>query len=215
MIFLHVLAADAAPPFPHPLITEVFYAVPAGSAGDANGDGSRHATGDEFVELFNPHDRPIQLKGYTLRDRNPDDQGALRFTFPALELKPRQAVVVFNGFDAKWTGPVGESDKAPTGTNEKFGGAYVFTMRADSEMHGFANAGDWVLLAAPDGKPVQCVTWGEFEEKPPAGVPMLEESPKVIGRSVQRPEVTEKLAAHPLKPAPSSPGVFPLPKPPK
>lgn len=64
--------AAAAPahgvPFPHPLITEVLFNVPKGAAGDANGDGTRDAVGDEFVELINPHDKPIQLKGYVLSD---------------------------------------------------------------------------------------------------------------------------------------------------
>jgi hypothetical protein len=217
MIAILAAGAAAAPPvaYPHPLITEVLYAVPTGSAGDANADGSRDATGDEFVELVNPHDRPIQLKGYTLRDRNPDDKGGVRFTFPAMELKPREVVVVFNGLNARWTGPVGDSDKAPAGPSERFGGAHVFTMRAASEMHGFGNGGDWVLLAAPDSKPVQCVTWGDFSEKPPDAIPLLETAPRVSDRSVQRPDVTEKLAAHPSKPTPCSPGVFPLPKPPK
>lgn len=62
--------AKVAPPvpFPHPLITEVLYAVPTGDEGDADGDGVRSATGDEFVELINPHTRPIRLKGYVLTD---------------------------------------------------------------------------------------------------------------------------------------------------
>lgn len=55
-------------PYPHPLITEVLYNVPTGEDGDASKDGIRSATGDEFVELVNPHSKPIQLKGYTLSD---------------------------------------------------------------------------------------------------------------------------------------------------
>jgi hypothetical protein len=55
-------------PFPHPLITEVLYAVPSGKDGDADQDGKRSATGDEFIELINPHDKPINLKGYVLSD---------------------------------------------------------------------------------------------------------------------------------------------------
>lgn len=55
-------------PFPHPLISEVLFAVPTGKEGDADQDGNRSATGDEFIELFNPHDKPINLKGYVLSD---------------------------------------------------------------------------------------------------------------------------------------------------
>ena len=50
----------------HPVITEVLYAVP--KEGDADQDGTRSATGDEFIELVNPHDKPINLKGYMLAD---------------------------------------------------------------------------------------------------------------------------------------------------
>jgi hypothetical protein len=46
----------------------VLYAVPTGDEGDADGDGTRSATGDEFVELINPHTRPIRLKGYVITD---------------------------------------------------------------------------------------------------------------------------------------------------
>jgi hypothetical protein len=48
----------------HPIITEVLYAVP--KDGDADQDGTRSATGDEFIELVNPTDKAINLKGYTL-----------------------------------------------------------------------------------------------------------------------------------------------------
>src|SRR6185436_1093444 len=44
----------------------VLYAVP--KEGDADQDGTRSATGDEFIELVNPHDKPINLKGYSLSD---------------------------------------------------------------------------------------------------------------------------------------------------
>src|SRR5205823_6103778 len=65
-------------PFPHPLISEVLYAVPSGERGDANADGKRDAVGDEFIELVNPHDRPIQLKGYTLMDADAYAPGAAK-----------------------------------------------------------------------------------------------------------------------------------------
>lgn len=61
--------------FPHPLITEVYYAVGRGSEGDANGDGVRDANGDEFVELINPHDKTINLKGYVITDRQSSGRG--------------------------------------------------------------------------------------------------------------------------------------------
>lgn len=63
---------DAVVSFPHPLITEVLFAVPTGDRdGDADLSGARSATGDEFIELMNPHDKPINLKGYRLVDGQP------------------------------------------------------------------------------------------------------------------------------------------------
>lgn len=61
--------------FLHPLITEVYFSVGPGLGGDANGDGEREANGDEFIELVNPHDKPIQLKGYTLSAKGPRPKG--------------------------------------------------------------------------------------------------------------------------------------------
>lgn len=158
-------ARDVAVPFPHPVITEVLYAVPTGDAGDANGDGKRHVSGDEFVELHNPHDQPIQLRGYKLTDSNAPDKGQLRFVFPTLELAPGAMVVVFNGFQCSWFGPVGDEKAAALSTNERFGGAWVFTMKAASQYVAFSNSGDHILLTAPDGTPVHRVSWGETKDQ--------------------------------------------------
>jgi hypothetical protein len=172
----------------HPLVTEVLYAVAPGAAGDANGDGVRDVNGDEFIELVNVHDAPIQLGGYVLADRALEKDGkaytSLRFRFPAVELKPGQVAVVFNGHGAKWTGPVGTGKAAPEGGNEKFGGALVFTMGVDSSRVGLANKGDCVQLIAPDGAVVHCVWWGDAEAV--AGAKRKEEAPLVSRGSVER-----------------------------
>lgn len=152
-------------PFPHPVITEVLFDVPGGDAGDANGDGKRHVSGDEFVELYNPHDRAIQLRGYTLTDSNPADKGRVRFVFPALELPPGGVVVVFNGFQSSWFGPVGDERGAPAAVNERFHSAWVLTMKATSQYVAFSNSGDHVLLTAPDGTAVHRVSWGEVKDR--------------------------------------------------
>lgn len=56
---------------PHPMICEILYAVPKGDEGDADKDGKRSATGDEFIEIYNPHKVAIDLKGYVLTDAAP------------------------------------------------------------------------------------------------------------------------------------------------
>lgn len=209
-----VVQGQPAPPeprvaYPHPLITEILYAVPAGAVGDANRDGVRSATGDEFVEFVNPHDRPIQLKGYSIEDRG---RGASqwRFVFPSLELAPGEIIVVFNGYLATWSGPVGDSDLAPAGKHDDFHGAWVFTSRAKSPQMALANTADHVLLRDPAGQAVHLIVWGiEGEgERPDAAV--VDEAPVVVGRSIHRRSVSGVMEAHPkARGVPLSPGVFP------
>ncbi len=189
-------------PFPHPLITEVLYAVPNGPEGDANRDGARHVAGDEFVELINPHDRPIQLLGYTITDRNPPKKGQLRFVFPQLELPPGGVVVVFNGCDQGWAPSppgsplvVGDSRKPPEKPNEHFSGAYVFTMRVTSSRVSWANGGDYVLVSDPAGNPIHCVTWGTFKEPVPAAT-LVDQAPLTTTCSVQRRAINDIFVQH-------------------
>lgn len=168
----------------HPVVTEILYAVPSGDAGDANGDGKRQATGDEFVELWNPHDKAIELRGYTLTDKSGGKPGALRFVFPACKLAPGQCAVVFNGFESTWTGPVGDSTKAPGEGHKRFGGALVFSMKAEGARVALSNSGDSVCLAAPDGAMLDVITWGKVD-KPLSGA-VNEEAPITNRGSVQR-----------------------------
>lgn len=202
-------------PFPHPLITEVLYAVPTGVAGDANKDGVRDTSGDEFIELVNPHDKPISLRGYVLSGKAPEaaakgkEYKVLRFVFPAIELAPGEVIVVFNGHDAKWTNPVGDTTRAPREGSEQFFGARVFTMNVESARMGLANKADYVLLTAPRGEPVQCVKWGDI--KAPEGAGLVEEAPSVSGQSVSRRDVGDRLEPHPtLEGVKYSAGRFPM-----
>lgn len=251
-------------PYPHPLITEILYAVPSGVRGDANADGTRDAIGDEFIELVNPHDRPIQLKGYTILDASAYAPGAARptgrpgskpdkpsrpsappsapgsapsqppppanadtdrqqwsFTFPDMELKPGQVVVVFNGYKSSFggqnAGPVGTPGRAATAVNERFHNAYVFNLGNTSPYAALGNDGDFVLLTDSSGKPVHAVKWGKpgaDAKKPPSDTPLVEEAPVAVG-SVQRDGPRGKLVAHKdlsgdLAGSVCSPGVFTL-----
>lgn len=153
-----------AVPAPHPIITEILYAVPTAAAGDANKDGKRDAAGDEFIELFNPHDKPIQLFGYTLTDSQEPGKGQFKFTFPALELPPGGVVVVFNGLNSVWSGPVGDAKVPPSAPNENFNSAWVFTMKNTSSKVALGNAGDHILLSAPDKAPIHRVRWSETSD---------------------------------------------------
>lgn len=48
------------------IINEIYADVATNLIGDANGDGTRSAKEDEFIELFNLTDVPIDLSGYTV-----------------------------------------------------------------------------------------------------------------------------------------------------
>ena len=63
------------------------------SAGDANGDGTRSASQDEFIEILNTTGGDIDISGWTLSDDDGDD-----FTFPSGSvLGAGQAAVLFGG----------------------------------------------------------------------------------------------------------------------
>jgi hypothetical protein len=181
-------------PFPHPLITEVFFSVPA-SGGDASSDGQRSPAGDEFVELMNPHDRPINLIGYELSDRPTASQ--FRFRFPDLVLAPGEVVVVFNGHDCEWRGPVGDDLRAPEAPHSLFEGAWVFTARAPSEYVSFANTAEFVLLTSPSGLAVHAIEWGDPDDTPPPETDKLERVAAIRGRSLQRVAPGGPLREHP------------------
>jgi hypothetical protein len=186
---LHTVApADPLVPFPHPLITEILYAVPT-EDGDANRDDQRHVSGDEFIELTNPHDEPIELEGYTLRDSARDESRRFDFTFPKLTLEPGQTAVVFNGCETRWHGPVGDDHRAPIAPHPWFtgsaGDAFIFTARCSGAVT-LANSGDFILLIAPAGDAVHCITWGTPRTRPPPAVALLEEAGRVTQTSLQR-----------------------------
>jgi hypothetical protein len=218
--------AEALATTHHPAITEVLFNVPRGEAGDADRDGVRRATDDEFVELFNGGDATIDLAGYRLISRlawaDRDEPGGgskgVRFTFPeGSALEPGQLVVVFNGGPkARVPGPVGDAEQPPASGNPRFDGAMVFTAGLGGNK-AFANAGDFVLLLDPAGRPVDGVVWGEPSVSPPnadAGGPWggyrLQRVDDDPGGSVQRLGAYGDLEAHrSIDGRRFSPGVMP------
>ncbi len=109
--------------------------------GDANGDGERSSSGDEFVELANVSDGPVDLSGWTLGD----DEANVTFTFPEGYILPARGIVaVFGGGDVSNV-PGYNADPLQTR-------AFI----ADSTHlgtigNGFANGGDIILLLSDDG----------------------------------------------------------------
>ncbi len=105
------------------LINEI-HADPDFLLGDANGDGVRDSSADEFVEIVNVSGQLIDLSGWTL-----SDSALVRHVFPAGSLVPNLCnLVVFGG-------------GSPTGI---FGNSLVQT--ASSGLLGLSNNGDNVIL---------------------------------------------------------------------
>lgn len=115
------------------VISEVYPNPAAGDVGDTNGDGGRHTYQDEFVEIANLGEYPVDIGGYYLGD---DDVPVEKlFRFPDSTVLDTQAVVVlFGGGDM----PVSERIFADDG---RIG-------------DGLSNGGDTVQLLAPDGSTV-------------------------------------------------------------
>src|SRR5262249_49323598 len=75
------------------VINEILADPPEGPAGDANGDGVRSSSSDEFVEILNRSADSIDISRYTLSDAD-----AIRHVFTAGTIVPPfEAVVVFGG----------------------------------------------------------------------------------------------------------------------
>lgn len=111
------------------IINEVLFDPPSGDAGDANGDGSRSASADEFIEFVNDGDTPVDLSGYTLYDAGNFATNTPRHVFPNGTIVPANGVYVLFG------------GGTPTGD---FGGAMVATSSTGNM--NLNNAGDQIII---------------------------------------------------------------------
>ena len=127
----------SGPPPSLDFVINEIHADPASDlSGDANGDGVRDATQDEFVELVNTSASDIDISGWTL-----SDGFTARHTFPpGSVVEPGCSVVVFGG-------------NTPTG---EFGASLVQT--ASSGALGLNNGGDTVTLS--DGAISLSISYG-------------------------------------------------------
>jgi len=116
------------------IINEVLYDPPGGSEGDANGDGTRSASEDEFIEFVNDTDQPVDLSGFMLFDEANLATMEPRHVFPdGTIIAPRSVYVLFGG-------------GIPTGT---FGGATVATSSTGNM--NLSNAGDIITVLDANG----------------------------------------------------------------
>ena len=123
-------------------IDEVLADPAPGTAGDANGDGTRHTYEDEFVELLNLGPDAVDLSGWRLGDD--DTSIASWFEFPpASLLAPGTRALVFGG-------------GTPTGFATA---AFVDDGRLGN---GLANGGDSLFLIDAAGDTIDSVTSPEW-----------------------------------------------------
>ena len=113
------------------IINEVLYDPPSGIEGDANGDGTREAQEDEFIEFVNLGGT-LDLSGYTVHDNTQE-----RHVFPQGTIIPSGGVLVLFG------------GGNPTGA---FGNAIVQT--ASAGILNMNNAGDFVTVYNSNGEVV-------------------------------------------------------------
>ena len=111
------------------IINEVLYDPPSGIEGDANGDGTREAQEDEFIEFVNLGGT-LDLSGYTVHDNAQE-----RHVFPQGTIIPSGGVLVLFG------------GGNPTGA---FGNAIVQT--ASAGILNMNNAGDFVTVYNTNGE---------------------------------------------------------------
>ena len=130
----------------NPLVVNEFLAdPPEGAAGDANGDGTRSTTQDEFVEIVNRTSDAIDLSGYKLSDAD-----AVRHVFAAgTVVPPFEATVVFGGGTARG----------------QFGNAAEnnLVFRASSGALSLNNGGDTIKLEDAAGRLLQDIKFGATE----------------------------------------------------
>jgi hypothetical protein len=138
-----------------PLVINEIHADPHISAGDANGDGSVNTADDEFVEIVNTTNNPIDLSGWTLHDGT-----SLRHTFPISSVLPANcSVVVFGGGLLPGT----------------YGGSLVYT--ATTKALGLNNTGDTLILFNASATTVISTTYGSEGGDDQA----LTRSPDILG----------------------------------
>ena len=122
------------------IINEILAKLPLGIEGDANGDGVRDSSQDEFIELVNWTNHTVDLGGCTI-----SDSSYTRFTFAEPLLIPSgEALVLFGG-------------GTPTG---EFGGALILIASSQGTYLSLNDTGDTVTLRRGD-EIYDTVTYGQ------------------------------------------------------
>ncbi len=157
------------------LFNEVLADPPDGAAGDANHDGVRDGTQDEFVELVNGSvSETIGMTGWTIKTRaTGSTTETTRFTFPSgTSLPAGQALVVFGG-----GGP------AFNPNDEVFGCAQVFKISSSAGLS-LTNTGLTILVRDSAGNLIAQFAYGGSTGLDGNASQSLTRSPDITGSFV-------------------------------
>ena len=160
------------------VINEILADPPDGLSGDANNDGRRDASADEFIELINSTTRQLDLSGYRLETRAADNMNILRHRFAAGTVLPAgTALVVFGGGNPLLDDPM-------------FGGSQV--VRSSTGSLSLNNNGGTISLRTPSSELVTLVTYGNAVGLPANLNQSLTRDPDINGAFALHTEVAER-----------------------
>ena len=152
------------------VINEILADPPDGAAGDANHDGARSSTQDEFVELVNASTADLNVGGYQITVRGGNGADTVRYTFAAdTVIAPGTAVVVFGGAQAATFDPA----------HTAFAGALART--ASTGGLSLTNGGSTVKLLDPQGATIDELTYGGATDLDADRNQSLTRAPDVVG----------------------------------
>lgn len=155
-------------------VNEVLADPPTGLAGDANHDGVRDGTQDEFIELVNgTAPDTIGLGGWTIKTRaTGGTTETTRFTFPGGTTLPAgEAIVVFGGGTFNPSDPV-------------FGCAQVLKVTSSSGLS-LTNGGLTILVRDGAGNLIREFSYGGSTGLDGGNAQSLTRSPDITGNFVQ------------------------------
>jgi uncharacterized repeat protein (TIGR01451 family) len=156
---------------PTMVVNEVLADPPTGTDGDANHDGTRDAADDEFVELVNSTNSPMNISGWTVRTHATSSATeTVRHTFAANTNFPAgEAMVVFGGGTFSPSNPL-------------FGCAQV--VKASSGGLSLTNGGLTILVRDGSGNLVTQFSYGGTTGLNGGNAQSLTRSPDITGSFV-------------------------------
>ncbi|HSE25082.1 MAG TPA: lamin tail domain-containing protein [Pyrinomonadaceae bacterium] len=150
-------------------INEFLADPPDGTTGDANHDGIRDSSDDEFVEIVNTTSRDLDLTGFQLQSRSlTGATDILRHRFAAgTVVSAGTAIVIFGAGSPNPSDPV-------------FAGAQI--VKASSRGLSLTNSGGVITLRNSNGTIITSVTYGSAVDLPADQNQSLTRSPDIDGQ---------------------------------